>query len=427
VPPADPPVTLEDWLAFMERAHPRAIELGLARVATVRDALGLTLGCPVITVGGTNGKGSACAMLEAILARAGYRIGCYSSPHLLRYNERVRIERREATDPMLVSAFEAVERARGATPLTYFEFGTLAAVWLFARSQIDAAILEVGLGGRLDAVNAFDPDCALVMSVDLDHMDYLGETREQIGLEKAGIFRAGRPAICADPDPPRSLLAHARRVGAELLLIGGEFGFEAGALQWRYWGPRGARHGLPYPVLRGHCQLANAAACLAALDTLRERLPVSAADVRSGLLEAEIPGRFQVLPGRPQVILDVAHNPAAARALAQNLRSMEAARRTYAVFAMLRDKDIAEVARVLAPQVDEWLVAGLEGMRGSTAEHVREELARAGVIENVLVYDNVADAYEHACRRAAEADRILAFGSFHTVAAVMSARARRRG
>jgi dihydrofolate synthase / folylpolyglutamate synthase len=427
VPPADPPVTLEDWLAFMERAHPRAIELGLARVATVRDALGLTLGCPVITVGGTNGKGSACAMLEAILARAGYRIGCYSSPHLLRYNERVRIERREATDPMLVSAFEAVERARGATPLTYFEFGTLAAVWLFARSQIDAAILEVGLGGRLDAVNAFDPDCALVMSVDLDHMDYLGETREQIGLEKAGIFRAGRPAICADPDPPRSLLAHARRVGAELLLIGGEFGFEAGALQWRYWGPRGARHGLPYPVLRGHCQLANAAACLAALDTLRERLPVSAADVRSGLLEAEIPGRFQVLPGRPQVILDVAHNPAAARALAQNLRSMEAARRTYAVFAMLRDKDIAEVARVLAPQVDEWLVAGLEGMRGSTAEHVREELARAGVIENVLVYDNVADAYEHACKRAAEADRILAFGSFHTVAAVMSARARRRG
>ena len=245
------PATLDDWLAHIERVHPRTIEMGLERVAKVRRALGVEPHFPIFIVGGTNGKGSACAMLEAILGEAGYRVGCYTSPHLLRYNERVRIGRREASDADLVRALAAVDAARGDTPLTYFEFSTLAAVWLFVEKRVEAGVLEVGLGGRLDAVNAFDADCALVMSVDLDHMDYLGPTREDIGREKAGILRPGRPAICADREPPLSLLEHAAAIGAKLLRIDRDFGYEATREQWRYWGPRGERHGLPHPALRG--------------------------------------------------------------------------------------------------------------------------------------------------------------------------------
>lgn len=400
--------------------------MGLARVSQVKERLALDLDFPIITVGGTNGKGSACAMLDAILSHAGYRVGCYTSPHLMRYNERVRIAREEASDVSLVRALCAVEDARGDVPLTYFEFSTLAAAWLFVQARVDVAVLEVGLGGRLDAVNVFDADCALIMSVELDHMDYLGENREQIGFEKAGIFRAGRPAVCADQDPPRTLTDHAAAVDARLLVIGRDFGFEAEPRQWRYWGPHGKRHGLPHPALRGDYQIGNAAACMAALDELRERIPVSASDVRGGLLTAENPGRFQVLPGRPTVILDVAHNRAAARALARNLARMPKAGRTYAVFAMLKDKDVSGVAAELDKHVDEWLVAGIAGPRGADASFIRAALARAGVIESVSAHDAVAHAYAQACDKAAENDRILVFGSFYTVAAVMAARAARR-
>jgi dihydrofolate synthase/folylpolyglutamate synthase len=417
-----PPATLPEWLAYIEQVHPRAIEMGLERVAAVRDALGLEIGFPIFTVGGTNGKGSACAMLEAILDHAGYRVGCYTSPHLLRYNERVRMRRTEAGDEDLTRALAMVEAARGEIALTYFEFSTLAAMWLFAERQVDVAVLEVGLGGRLDAVNAFDADCALVMSVALDHMDYLGGSREDIGREKAGILRPARPAIYGDADPPRSLLDHARSIGAKLQLAGRDFGFSAEAEQWRYWGPRGERHALPHPVLRGDYQIPNAAACLAALDALHERLPVSASDVRMGLLTAENPGRFQVLPGRPMVILDVAHNPAAAEALGNSIARLPRAGRTFAVFAMLKDKDIAGVIRAAAPHVDEWLVSGIEGPRGADAALIRAELTRAGVFESVSAYGSVADAYHQACGRAAQNDRIVVFGSFHTVAAVMAAR-----
>jgi dihydrofolate synthase / folylpolyglutamate synthase len=417
-----PPATLDDWLVYIERVHPRTIEMGLERVAKVRRALGLDPGFPIFTVGGTNGKGSACAMLEAILSEAGYRAGCYTSPHLLRYNERVRIGPREASDADLARALAAVDAARGDTPLTYFEFSTLAAVWLFVEKRVEVGVLEVGLGGRLDAVNAFDADCALVMSIDLDHMDYLGPTREDIGREKAGILRPGRPAICADRNPPATLLEHAAGIGAKLLLIGRDFGYEAARDQWRYWGPRGDRHGLPHPALRGEYQLANAAACLAALDELHERLPVSASDIRTGLVTVENPGRFQVLPGRPAVILDVAHNPAAAGALAQNLARMPRTGRTYAVFAMLGDKDIRGVVDVLKPHIDEWLVSGLEGARGTSAAFIREELARAGILECVSCYESVTAAYTQACDMAGQNDRIVVFGSFHTVAAVMAAR-----
>ena len=416
------PASLEQWLAHIERVHPHTIEMGLERVAKVRDVMGLAPSFPIFTVGGTNGKGSACAMLEAIFDEAGYRTGCYTSPHLLRYNERVRIGRAEMCDEDLARALSAVEAGRDDTPLTYFEFSTLAAVWLFIQRRVDVAILEVGLGGRLDAVNAFDADCALVMSIALDHMDYLGDTRDDIAREKAGILRAGKPAVCADADPPAPLIEAAREMGAGLLLIGRDFGYEAQMNQWRYWGPRGERHGLPHPALRGDYQLANAAACLAALDTLRERLPVSAAHIRSGLLTVENPGRFQVLPGQPTVILDVAHNPQAAAALARNLSRMPRGGRTFAVFAMLKDKNVEDVAAALAREIDEWLVAATEGERGADAEFVRSALARAGVSERVSTHASVADAYTEARDKAGQNDRIVVFGSFHTVAAVMAVR-----
>jgi len=416
------PQTLDQWLEHIERVHPRTIEMGLERVSAVRDALRLDLSCPVITVGGTNGKGSACAMLEAILDHAGYRTGCYVSPHLLRYNERVRLARSDASDEDLMRAFAAVEAARGDIALTYFEFGTLAAMWLFAEKRVEAAVLEVGLGGRLDAVNAFEPDCALVMSIALDHMDYLGETRETIGAEKAGIFRPGRPAICADYDPPRALVERALEIGAGLLLIGRDFGCEAGPREWRYWGPRGERHALPHPALRGDYQVPNAAACLAALDALRALLPVSANDIRTGLLTAVNPGRFQVLPGRPAVILDVAHNPAAAAALARNLARLPREGPTLAVFAMLKDKDVDGVIAALKGEVDEWFVSGIAAARGGDSGFIREALVRAGVVVAVSSYDSVAAAYAAACDRAGQNARIVVFGSFHTVAAVVAAR-----
>jgi dihydrofolate synthase/folylpolyglutamate synthase len=391
----------------------------------VKDALGVAPRFPIITVGGTNGKGSACAMLEAILATAGYKVGCYTSPHLLQYNERVRLAREDAADEALVRALTAVDDARGAVPLTYFEFSTLAAVWLFITENVDVAVLEVGLGGRLDAVNAFDPDCAMLMSIALDHMDYLGDTREAIGYEKAGIFRPACPAVCAEADPPATVIEHAGSIGADLLVICRDFGYQVEPRQWKYWGPHGERHGLPHPALRGEYQVANAAACLTALDALRDRLPVTANDIRTGLLTAHNPGRFQVLPGRPEVILDVAHNPAAAQALAHTLARMARAGRTYAVFAMLGDKDIAGVIDAVKAHIDVWLVSTIAAPRGADAATLATMLEREGITQHVTRHDSVAAAYAQACDNAAENDRIIVFGSFYTVAAVIALRGRR--
>jgi dihydrofolate synthase/folylpolyglutamate synthase len=418
--------TLQQWLEYIERLHPQAIALGLDRVEKVRAALRLAPAFPIITVGGTNGKGSVCAMLEAILHLAGFRVGCYTSPHLLRYNERVRIACAEAADGDLARAFEAVERARGQTQLTYFEFGTLAAMWLFAEMKVEAAVLEVGLGGRLDAVNAFDADCAVVTTVDIDHVDFLGGDRESIGREKAGIFRAGRPAVCADPAPPASLTGHAAGIEARLLQIGVDFGAVPQGKQWQYWGPRGKRGALPYPALRGTGQLGNAAAAITALECLRERLPVAVNDIRAGLLQADNPGRFQVLPGRPAVILDVAHNPQAARALAASLESMGRAGRTLAVFAMLKDKDITGVVNAVKSGIAHWFIAGLGGARGAGTAELEQALAGAAV-SAVTACDGVAAAYMQACDMAMENDRIVVFGSFNTVAAVMQLRSSRAG
>lgn len=417
-------ITLPDWLDYLDRIHPKTIEMGLERVIQVKQALGLAPSFPMITVGGTNGKGSVCAMLQSILYRAGYRVGCYTSPHLLRYNERVRVNREQVSDEALCRAFAAVEAARGAIPLTYFEFGTLAAMVLMIEAGVDVAILEVGLGGRLDAVNVFDADCAVITSVALDHMDYLGDSREKIGFEKAGIFRRGKVAVVSEPDVPDSVRQYALDIGTDFLHIGEDFGYTADKLQWSYWGYGGKRHALPYPALRGAYQLQNASACLAVLGELKDRVPVTMGDIRSGLLEVELPGRFQVLPGRPTVILDVAHNPHAAQALAANLGGMGFYQKTIAVFAMLKDKDMGGVVRALEPHIDLWLVAGIHQQRGAGAEDVVRVLRQEQAHGEIVAFETAGAAYGYACKTAGENDRILVFGSFYTVSEALQERER---
>lgn len=412
--------TLAGWLDYIERQHPQSIALGLDRILPVLARLGAKLACPVVTVGGTNGKGSVCAMLESMLRAAGYRVGLYSSPHLLRFNERIRLDGREASDAELCEAFTAVERARGATPLTYFEFGTLAAGWLLARAGLDAVVLEVGLGGRLDAVNAFDADCAVLTSVGVDHVEYLGASRDAIGREKAGIFRGGRPAIIADPQPPASVLDLAAALQAQTLLIGRDFGYASQNGQWRYWGPAGQRSGLAHPALRGAVQLRNAAAALCALDALRGRLPLTMQEVRIGLAQVVLPGRFQVLPGRPRVILDVAHNPEAARTLAGNLAASGFAPETIAVCGLLRDKDIDGVLRAVAPHVTRWHLASLPGPRGAAASELAAVLRVNGVRAPLMQHSSPAQAFAAARESAHEDDKIIVFGSFVTVGDVMA-------
>ena len=411
--------------------HTKPIELGLDRVRRVADKLDLALGAPAFVVGGTNGKGSTCAMLESILRAAGYRTALYTSPHLLDFNERARIDGVSATDDALIEHFEAVDAARGEITLTYFEFTTLAVLRLFARSAVDAVVLEVGLGGRLDAVNLVDSDVAIITSVDIDHTEYLGSTREAIGWEKAHIYRSARPAICSDPQPPRSLIEHAGRIGADLWLFGRDFNYQGDRQQWAYAGRSTRRSGLSYPSLRGANQLLNASGALAALESVADRLPVSQQAVRQGLLAVELAARFQVLPGRPAIVLDVAHNPHAAAVLAENLDAMGYFPVTHAVFGMLRDKDIDAVVRRIGARIDHWHLATLGGPRGSTADQLAARLRAGGVGtaagQSIREYASVADAY-HGARDLAEADdRILAFGSFLTVADVMRAiDARRR-
>jgi dihydrofolate synthase/folylpolyglutamate synthase len=318
----------------------------------------------VITVGGTNGKGSTVALCESVLRAAGYRVGSYTSPHLIRYNERVRVDGRFATDEALCAAFERVEAHRRAAPLTYFEYGTLAALDIFRENAVEIALLEVGMGGRLDAVNAVDPDVAVVTSIGIDHTNWLGPDRESIGREKAGIFRAARPAVCGDPEPPASLVETANRSSAPLYVYGRDFHAEPGETGWSFRFGARVRASLPFPALRGEHQLRNAATALVALETLADRFPVAQKNIREGLLGVSAPGRFQVLPGLPVTILDVAHNVQAAQALAANLRKQRVLGRTRAVFGMLIDKDIAAVARMLVDQVDDWYVATLGGPRG---------------------------------------------------------------
>jgi dihydrofolate synthase/folylpolyglutamate synthase len=379
-------------------------------------------------VAGTNGKGSTCAMLESILLQGGYRVGLYIKPHFIDFNERARINGEMASDAVLVEAFNAVEACRGDVSLTYFEFTTLAIMQLLSGAGLDVVILEVGLGGRLDAVNVIDADVAIVTSVDIDHQDYLGDTREKIGWEKAGIFRTGKPAICSDPVPPQALIDHATEIGADLWLMGRDFNYAGDKQQWNYGGRSQRRNALAYPSLRGANQLLNASAALAALEALKMQLPVGAQEVRSGLVMVELPGRFQVLPGRPSVILDVAHNPHAAAALSQNLGNMGFFRYTYAVFGIMQDKDIAQVIAAMDGQIDHWCVAQLDSPRSADPQALAQQIgatfpAGAGADDHsVAAFANPADAYANAISRATENDRIVVFGSFYTVAGVMAAR-----
>ena len=414
--------TLSGWLEYIERIHPRTIALGLERVVQVNQRLGVSFAGPIIAVAGTNGKGSTCAMLESILLAAGYRVGLYSSPHLLCYNERVRLIGQAVDDLRLCRAFEQVEAARGDIPLTYFEFGTLAAWIIFSAEPLDALVLEVGMGGRLDAVNAFDSDCAVVTSVDIDHTEYLGSTREAIGAEKAGIFRRGRPAIVADLSAPASVLERAIETGAELRLAGRDFGWFGDGRQWTFWNRASRLAGLEYPALRGGTQLQNAAASMASLDALRHLLPVGVQDIRKGLAAVAIPGRFQVLPGAPTVVLDVAHNPQAAAVLARNLSEMGFFPDTYAVLGMLRDKDIAGVCRALGGRISTWYAASLGGARGADAATVAQAIRSSGAGGAVIECQSPRAAYAAASGRAGENDRIVVFGSFYTVADVLAAR-----
>jgi dihydrofolate synthase / folylpolyglutamate synthase len=411
--------TLDAWLEWQQTLSPKEIVLGLERVRTVGGRLGLLQPrCPVITVAGTNGKGSVVAMLEAMLGAGGYRVGAYTSPHLLRYNERVRIDGVEVDDTLLCEAFARIDEARGDIPLTYFEFGTLAALHAFAEEEVEAMLLEVGLGGRLDAVNVIDPDVAVLTSIGLDHADWLGNDREIIGFEKAGIMRARRPAISGDRQPPTSVVEHARSLGVELSLLGRNFDAERCGEGMR-WTCGGRVRDLPLPSLRGDFQLDNAATALAALGALSGWLPVDDRACAEGLRALRVPGRFQRLPGVPPVYCDVAHNPQAARALASILRSEPVSGRTLTVFAALCDKDIEGIVAELDAEVAQWFVAGLDVPRGLDAQTLADRMkeARAPLTRHA----DVAAALAAARAEAGEEDRIVVCGSFLTVAAALAA------
>ncbi|HZW76377.1 MAG TPA: bifunctional tetrahydrofolate synthase/dihydrofolate synthase [Caldimonas sp.] len=413
--------TLAEWLDHCERVHPKTIELTLDRIETVKARLGLALSVPTIVVAGTNGKGSTCAMLESIALAAGYRVGLHSKPHLVHFEERCRIGGASVDGALLLPHFEAVERARGDITLTYFEFTLLAIVSLFAATPLDLVVLEVGLGGRLDAVNAFDGDCAIVTSIDIDHSEYLGPDRESIGREKAGVLRAGKPAIVSDPVPPQSVIAEANRIGADLWLAGRDFRVEGDRQQWSWSGRAMRLGGLAYPALRGANQLLNAAGALAAFEALRDRLPVSAQAIRTGLATVELPGRFQVVPGAPTIVLDVGHNPHAIAALALNLDQMGFFPRTHAVFGVMRDKDVAAIVARLAPLVDAWHVTDLPTPRAASAAELAAAVRSVAATAHATVAQHArpADALAAAMADADPADRIVVFGSFFTVGGVL--------
>jgi len=409
------PLTLSDWLTYIEQQHPASIDMGLDRVRSVAQAMGLAQpGAHTIVVGGTNGKGSTVAFIEAIAQAAGWRVGAYTSPHLLRYNERVRIDGQDVSDAALIDAFNAIEDARGSTTLTYFEYGTLAALQVFGTAGLDLAVLEVGLGGRLDAVNIIDADVAVITTVDIDHSDWLGEDREAIGAEKAGIIRGWKPVILGETDPPSSVLARAYLLGANAIRGGSDFFADViDAQHWR-WRDVGFRIDLPMPSLRGPIQLRNAASAIAALRTLDMPLPRAA--ISAGVANARIRGRLQqVERDGVAVLVDVGHNPQAARELAIALNAAPVAGRTVAVFAALQDKDAVGVVQALGEQVQDWHLAGLEGARAQTATALQARLHDTAAASGTC-HASVADALHAALAGSAAGDRVLVFGSFHTAA-----------
>ncbi|WEJ86732.1 MAG: bifunctional tetrahydrofolate synthase/dihydrofolate synthase [Klebsiella huaxiensis] len=399
---------LATWLSYLEHLHSKTIDLGLARVSEVAARMAVLKPAPfVFTVAGTNGKGTTCRTLESVLMAAGFKVGVYSSPHLVRYTERVRVQGEELSELAHTTSFAEIEAARGEISLSYFEFGTLSALWLFQQAQLDVVILEVGLGGRLDATNIVDADVAVVTSIALDHTDWLGSDRGSIGREKAGIFRGGKPAIVGEPDMPQTIAEVASEKGAQLLRRDVDWGYEAGEQSWSFSDENGALTDLPLPQV----PMPNAATALAALRA--SKLKVDEQAIRDGIQKAMLPGRFQIISDTPRVILDVAHNPHAAAYLAGRLKTLPKTGRVLAVIGMLHDKDIAGTLENLKAEVDDWYCAPLEGPRGATAEQLLEHL-RAG-----KVYISVAQAWYAAMADARPQDTVLVCGSFHTVAHVM--------
>jgi dihydrofolate synthase/folylpolyglutamate synthase len=414
--------TLAEWLDFQQRQHPLAIDLRLERVREVAARLGVARPAyPTVLVGGTNGKGSTVAFLTALARACGLRTGTYMSPHLVRYSERIRVDGREASEDAILAAFERIERARAGVPLTFFEYGTLAAHELFHAAAVDVGLIEVGLGGRLDATNAFDPDVAVVTSIGLDHMEYLGTTLDAIGVEKAGIFRRGRAAILGSEQMPASVTAAVEAVGALARRAGVDFGAarDAAAARWACWGWNWRFEDLPPPALAGEIQYANAAAAVAALRALLEcGLPaldvrLDAATVAQALARVELRGRFQVIRGEPEWILDVAHNPAAAAVLAGNLRARSTEGRTIAVAGVLADKDAVGIVAALSGCIDEWILCSTDGARALSAADLAGRLAPH--VPGAELCATVVDGCELAARRASPRDRVVVFGSFHTV------------
>ena len=403
--------------------------MGLERVREVAQRMALKFDCPVITVAGTNGKGSTCAMLEAVALQAGYKPGVYTSPHLVHFEERCRIHGEIAKAEDFLPHFEAVEAARlqgEEILLTYFEFTTLAILRMLSLSKLDVAILEVGLGGRLDATNVVDADCAIITSIDIDHAAILGNDRETIGREKAGIMRPGRPVIVSDPVPPQSVLDHAAEIGADLWRFGHDFNYEGDRQQWG-WAGRGRRYaGLSYPALRGANQLMNALGVLAAYEALRQLVPVTAQAVRTGLAMVELPGRFQIIPGQPTLVLDVAHNPHSVAALTANLDAMGYFPTTHAVFGAMADKDLTPMLLKVGPLIDRWYFTDLPTPRAESASNLQQKWSALQMVAGatrsevpVNLYQNPQEALRAAVEAADPADRIVVFGSFYTVGEVL--------
>ena len=412
--------TLADWLRWQEQLHPNPIDLGLERVCKVLGAMHLEQPpFKVLTVGGTNGKGSCVAFLDAMLRTQGYKVGAYTSPHILRYNERVSVNGIQASDQEFCDAFAHADKARDETSLTYFEFGTLAALEIFRSHKIDVAVLEVGMGGRLDAVNAVDPIGALVASIGLDHQEWLGPDRDSIGYEKASIYRCGRPAICGDREPPARLLETAQQIGAKLQVLGRDFDWRESNGGWTWRGGKIWIENLPPPALPGRIQYDNAASVIALLQAVRAELDVGEEAIRAGLRQAHIAARFECVPGEVELIFDVGHNPDAARVLAANLAATRGNGRTLAVAGMFRDKSAEDVARALIGSVDDWFLGGLSGPRGQTAAELAARMRSALPRARFSEHATVADAWRAACGAARRGDRIVVFGSFQTVGTVL--------
>ena len=419
------PDTLAGWLAHADGLHAHAGGPTLERVRRMRERLGLRFSATVVTVAGTNGKGSTCAMLESIALQAGWRVGLYTKPHLVHFEERCRVGGQPVSAEELVPHFAAVEGARDGEALSWFELTTLAIARLLSQRELDLVILEVGMGGRYDAVNAIDADAVVITSIDLDHMEQLGPDRETIGAEKAQVMRPGRPAIVSDPLPPRSITDHAQAIGADLWTVGRDFRHAGDRQQWSWAGRAQRFSGLGFPALRGANQLINASGVLAVLEALRERLPVSAQAVRAGLAAVELAGRFQIVPGQPTLVLDVAHNAQSVATLAVNLDQMGFYPVTHAVFGAMRDKDVREILRHMAPMVDHWLFTDLPIARAASADFLAQEWAEvvqalgAPSKARVTCHAGPALALRQAAAGADPADRIVVFGSFHTVGGVL--------